>query len=99
VAENFGISAYNLCVGFQRRLGQPQRSELTTLRWRLFSCAAIFSRTAGKPTLKLAVAGPKARRWWLALLQQLAGPEPNCDAVAALSARARNYQLILPSTA
>ena len=98
-ACHLAICAYNLCVGLQRQLGQPQRAELTTLRWRLFACAAVFSRAKGQPTLKLAVAGPKARRWWLALLQQLAGPEPNCDAVAALSARARKYHLILPSTA
>mgnify|MGYP003353507957 FL=1 len=98
-ACHLAICAYNLCVGLQRRLAQPQRAELTTLRRRLFSCAAVFSRAAGQPTLKLAVAGPKARRWWLALLQQLAAPEPNCDAVAALAARARKHHLISPSTA
>jgi hypothetical protein len=98
-ACHLAICAYNLCVGLQRRLGQPQRAELTTLRRRLFSCAAVFSRAAGKPTLKLAVAGPKARRWWLALLQQLAAPKPNRNAVAALSARAGTHQLILPSIA
>jgi hypothetical protein len=30
---------------------------MTTLRWRLFTRAAVFSRAQGKPTLKLAVRG------------------------------------------
>jgi hypothetical protein len=63
-ACHLAICAYNLCVGLQRRLGQPQRAELTTLRWRLFACAAVFSHAAGKPTLKLAVATAKRRHWW-----------------------------------
>lgn len=98
-ACHLAICAYNLCVGLQRRLGQPTRAELTTLRWRLFACAAVFSHRGGKPTLKLAVATTKGRRWWHTLLQHFAAIEPNCDAVAALSARARSYQLIFPSTA
>jgi hypothetical protein len=98
-ACHLAICAYNLCVGLQRRLGQPARAELTTLRWRLFACAAVFSYTGGKPTLKLAVATTKARCWWHTLLQRFAAVEPNCDAVAALSARAGHYQLILPSIA
>ena len=99
VACHLAICAYNLCVGLQRRLGQPVRAELATLRWRLFACAAVFSHPGGKPTLKLAVATAKGRRWWHTLLQHFAEHEPNCDAVAALSARARSYQLIFPSTA
>jgi Transposase DDE domain group 1 len=98
-ACHLAICAYNLCVSLQRRLGQPVRAELTTLRWRLFACAAVFSHRGGKPTLKLAVATTKGRRWWHTLLQHFATIEPNCDAVAALSARARSYQLIFPSTA
>jgi hypothetical protein len=66
------ICAYNLCVGLQRRLGQPVRAELATPRWRLFACAAVFSHTGGKPTLKLAVATTKGRRWWRTLLQHFA---------------------------
>src|SRR5688500_3789219 len=62
-ACHLAICAYNLCVGLQRRLGQPRRAELGTLRRQLFTCAAVFSRSAGKPTLKLAVAGHKARDW------------------------------------
>jgi len=97
-ACHLAICAYNLCVGLQRRLGQPQRAELTTLRWRLFSCAAVFSHAAGKPTLKLAVAAPQRRHWWHVLLRQMS-PNDDCDAVAALSARAGPHQLIWPSIA
>lgn len=97
-ACHLAICAYNLCVGLQRRLGQTQRAELTTLRWRLFSCAAVFSRSAGKPTLKLAVATEKHRRWWRVLLRQLSG-EPDCYAVATLAARARKNQIIPTSIA
>jgi hypothetical protein len=97
-ACHLAICAYNLCVGLQRRLGQPQRAELTTLRWRLFACAAVFSHAAGKPTLKLAVASAKRRHWWLVLLRQMAAKD-DCYAVAALSARAGPHQLILPSIA
>lgn len=97
-ACHLAICAYNLCVGLQRRLAQPQRAELTTLRWRLFACAAVFSHAAGKPTLKLAVATKKRRNWWQVLLQQMAAKD-DCYAVAALSARAGPHQLILPSIA
>lgn len=30
---------------------KPQRAELTTLRWRLFACAAVFSHAVGILTL------------------------------------------------
>lgn len=97
-ACHLAICAYNLCVALQRRLDQPQRAELTTLRWRLFSCAAVFSHAAGKPTLKLAVATEKHRGWWHVLLRQMAADD-DCDAVAALSARAGAQHIIRPSTA
>jgi len=97
-ACHLAICAYNLCVGLQRRLDQPQRAELTTLRWRLFSCAAVFSRAAGKPTLKLAVATPQRRHWWHVLLRQMSDDD-DCDAVAAFAARAGPHQLILDSIA
>ena len=51
------ITAYNLCVLLQRRLGQLEKCELNTLRWRRFSRAAVWSRKGGKPTLKFAVRG------------------------------------------
>ncbi len=97
-ACHLAILAYNLCVHLQRRLGQPQRAELGTLRRQLFTCAGVFSRAAGKPTLKLAVAGDKARAWWLALLRKIAHPD-DCNAVAALGSRARKNALLLPSSA
>lgn len=97
-ACHLAITAYNLCVGLQRRLGQPQRAELGTLRRRLFTCAAVFSHTGGKPTLKLAVASKKGRTWWRSLLSRIADPT-NCYAVAALGARAPNFAILRPSTA
>jgi hypothetical protein len=97
-ACHLAITAYNLCVLLQRRLGQPHRVELGTLRRRLFTCAAVFSHAAGKPTLKLAVASQKGRVWWLSLLRRIAAPN-TCYAVAALGARAPNFALLQPSTA
>ena len=41
------ITAYNLCVLLQRKLGQLEKCELNTLRWRLFSRAAVWSRKGG----------------------------------------------------
>jgi hypothetical protein len=83
--HHLAIAAYNLCVLLQRRLGQLEKCELNTLRWRLFSRAAVWSRAAGKATLKLAVRGEEARRWWLEILTKLTAP-PNCHAVASLQA-------------
>jgi hypothetical protein len=34
--HHLAIAAYILCVLLQRRLGQLEKWELTTLRWRLF---------------------------------------------------------------
>jgi len=55
--HHLAIAADNLCVLLQRRLGQLEKRELNTLRWRLFSRAAVWSRARGKPTLKLVVRG------------------------------------------
>jgi len=66
-------------------LGQLERCELGTLRWRLFTRAAVWSRARGKPTLKLAVRGEEARTWWLQILEKLTAP-PNCHAVESLAA-------------
>jgi hypothetical protein len=82
---HLAITAYNLCVLLQRRLGQLDKCELVTLRWRLFTRAAVFSRAQGKPTLKLAVQGKEARDWWYHLLQKLTAP-PNCHAVESMQA-------------
>jgi hypothetical protein len=83
--HHLAIAAYNLCVLLQRRLGQSEKCELNTLRWRLFGRAAVWSRARGKPTLKLAVHGQTARHWWLYLLEKLTAP-PNCHAVESLQA-------------
>ncbi len=48
--------------------------------------------------LKLAVATPQRRHWWHVLLRQISAHD-DCDAVAALAARAGPHQLILPSAA
>ena len=87
-ACHLAVATYNLCVLFQQRLGQPAKSELRTLRWRLFRRAAVFSRPQGQPTLRLAVRGQDARRWCLRMLAKLRG-DPDCDAVETLAARGR----------
>lgn len=79
---HLAIFAYNLCVLFMRRLGMmEQKIELRTLRWRLFSCAGVFSLKGGKPTLKMAIEGESARAWWLQVLKKLTAL-PNCNAFA-----------------
>ena len=83
--HHLAIAAYNLCVLLQRRLGQLEKCELNTLRWRLFSRAAVWSRARGKPTLKLAVRGDDHRHWWREILTKLTAL-PNCNAVASLQA-------------
>ena len=83
--HHLAIAAYNLCVLLQRRLGQLEKCELNTLRWRLFGRAAVWSRAGGKPTLKLAVRGEANRNWWREMLTKLAAP-PNCHAVGSLQA-------------
>jgi Transposase DDE domain group 1 len=83
--HHLAIAAYNLCVLLQRRLGQLEKCELNTLRWRLFGRAAVWSRARGKATLKLAVRGQPHRTWWREILAKLTAL-PNCHAVAPLLA-------------
>ena len=83
--HHLAIAAYNLCVLLQRRLGQREHCQLQTLRWRLFTHAAVWSRSQGKPTLRLAVRGEAQRQWWREILAKITGP-PNCNAVGSLSA-------------
>lgn len=86
-ACHLAILAYNLCVLFQRELGLLERVELSTLRFRLFTRAAVLSRPAGRPTLKFAI--PKNQRsWWGNLLEKLKCELPpfNCNSVGSLSA-------------
>jgi len=83
--HHLAIAAYNLCVLLQRRLGQLEKCELNTLRWRLFGRAAVWSRAGGKATLKLAVRGEAQRNWWREILSKLTAL-PNCHAVESLQA-------------
>jgi len=83
--HHLAIAAYNLCVLLQRRLGQLEKCELNTLRWRLFGRAAVWSFARGKPTLKLAVRGEEHRSWWREILNKLTAL-PNCNAVESLQA-------------
>ena len=83
--HHLAILAYNLCVLLQRKLGQLELCQLNTLRWRLFSRAAVWSRTQGKPTLKLAVRGEQNRNWFREILHKLQA-FPNCNAVGSLQA-------------
>lgn len=83
--HHLAITAYNLCVLLQRRLGQQEHCQLQTLRWRLFTKAAVWSRAQGKPTLKLAIRGEDQRSWWREILAKLTGP-PNGNAVGSLAA-------------
>jgi hypothetical protein len=83
--HHLAIAAYNLCVLLQRRLGQLEKCELQTLRWRLFGRAAVWSKKGGKPTLKLAVRGEEARQWWQRILEKLTAL-PNCNSVESLQA-------------
>jgi hypothetical protein len=81
--HHLAIAAYNLCVLLQRKLGQLEKCELHTLRWRLFARAAVWSHARGKPTLKLAVRGKEARAWWQQILAKLLAL-PNCNSVGSL---------------
>lgn len=83
--HHLAIASYNLCVLLQRRLGQLHHCQLQTLRWRLFTKAAVWSRTHGKPTLRFAIRGMEQRLWWLEILAKLTGP-PNGNAVGSLAA-------------
>lgn len=83
--HHLAIAAYNLCVLLQRRLGQLEKCELNTLRWRLFGRAAVWSFARGKPTLKLAVRAEPDRHWWREIFNKLTAL-PNCNAVESLQA-------------
>jgi hypothetical protein len=85
VMHHLAIAAYNLCVLLQRQLGQLEKCQLNTLRWRVFGRAAVWSRARGKPTLKLAVRGEETRTWWREILNKLTAL-PNCHAVESLQA-------------
>lgn len=58
--HHLAITAYNLCVPLQRRLGQLERCELATLRWRLFARAAVRD--------------PASRHSWQQIFEKLTVP-------------------------
>jgi hypothetical protein len=74
-------------VLFQRQLGLLEKVELATLRFRLFTRAAVFSHTKGNPTLKFAIPKPQ-RDWWSNLIDKLNCdlPPMNCNSVGSLAA-------------
>jgi len=88
-AHLLAILAHNLCVLLQRELGKAEKSELTTLRMRLFLRAGVWSRAQGRATLRLAVP-PPLRTWWINLIDKLRCPLPPlnlyCNAVEKLRA-------------
>lgn len=83
--HHLAIAACNWCVLLQRHLGQLEKCARNTLRWRRFHRAAGWSRTQGKPTLKLALQGSGQRNWWRAIRDKLLAP-PNGHAVGSLQA-------------
>lgn len=83
--HHLAVLAYNRCVLLQRKLGQLELCQLNTLRWRLFSRAAVWSRAQGKPTLKLAIRGEQNRNWFRQILNKLLA-FPNCNAIGSLQA-------------
>jgi hypothetical protein len=79
-ALSLAVFAYNLCVLFQRHLGWTEQVKGATLAFRLFVTAAVFSRSGGVDTLRLAVPSNQ-RPWWRRLLEKLTSPFPNCNSV------------------
>ena len=74
-AHLLAILGHNLCALLQRELGKLEKMELATLRMRLFTQAAVWSRAQGRPTLQLAVPAP-LREWWIQLIEKLLCPLP-----------------------
>jgi len=86
-AGHLVIAAHNLVILFQRHLGLLERVQVSTLRYRLFTRAAVFSHPARRPTLKFSI--PKNQRdWWRCLLDKLNSTLPpfNCNSVGSLRA-------------
>ncbi len=77
------VMAHNLVELFERFLGWSQRYAISSLRFHLFLCAGVISRTAGTTTIKLAQP-PRRRAWWKRLWERIASPFPNCNAVEPL---------------
>jgi hypothetical protein len=74
-AHQLAVTAYNLCVLFQRELGLPKKVELRTLRMHFFCRAAVWSRSQNVPTLRIAL-NKKHQPWWNQILDRLLSPLP-----------------------
>lgn len=92
---SMAVLAYNLAQLFLRHLGWLDKVTVQTLRFRLWSCAGIISRSQGRCTLRLGI--PKTQRcWWHSIWDKLLSPFPNCNAVDQLPPP---LALFKPSTA
>lgn len=83
-ALSLAVFSYNLCVLLQQHLGWMDRVTAATLRFLVFSTGGVISRTGGYLTLRLAVRKPEHRHWWRCVLEKLACPFLNCNAVEEL---------------
>lgn len=83
-ALSLAVLSYNLCIWFQAHLGWMDRVTAATLRFLLFTTGGVISRTGGFLTIRLAVREPRHRNWWRCLLEKLACPFLNCNAVGEL---------------
>jgi hypothetical protein len=80
-ALSLAVLTYNLSILFARHLGWLDKVTIGTLRFRLFSTAAILSHGQGRTTVKLGVP-LENRPWWRAIWEKLLSQIPNCNAVA-----------------
>lgn len=83
-ALSLAVLSYNLCLLFQSHLGWLDRVTAGTLRFLLFTTGGVISRTGGYITIRLAVSQERQRHWWRCLLEKLATPFRNCNAVEEL---------------
>jgi len=88
-AHQLAITAYNLCVLFQRELGLTRKIELRTLRMHFFCRAAVWSRSQNAPTLRIAL-NKKHQPWWNQILDRLLCALPpslvSCNAAETIHA-------------
>ncbi len=83
-ALSLAVFSYNLCILLQQHLGWLDRVTAATLRFLVFTTGGIISRTGGYLTIRLAVREPEHRHWWRCMLEKLACPFLNCNAVEEL---------------
>ena len=85
-ALSLAVLTYNLCTLFQSHVGWMDRVTTATLRFLVFTTGGVISRTGGYTTIRLAVQEQAHKQWWARLLEKLACPFPNCNAVEKLQA-------------